>query len=319
MWRPSASLEHLQLRGRVLAVLRTFFAQRGVWEIDTPLLDQSTATDPFIGSFSVQPVGATQSPVGYLQTSPEFAMKRLLAAGSGSIYQICKAFRCEERGRWHNPEFTLLEWYRVGFDHHQLMDEMDALLHAVLGVQAAERVTYAQLFQRYLDIDPHHSTVAALQSCAHERGIALVGQHEEENLDFWRNLLLAQCIEPQLGHDRPVFISDFPVSQAALARIRPGNPAVAERFEVYVQGVELANGYHELTDAVEQRRRFEADNAARRQLGLAQIPVDERLLAALTVGMPPCAGVALGVDRLVMLAARAQRVEEVISFVSSSE
>jgi lysyl-tRNA synthetase class 2 len=314
-WQPTASLTNLRLRSKILATIRAFFAERHVLEVETPLLGHSTATDPHIGSWVV-PVTHGKNPTTlYLQTSPEFPMKRLLAAGSGSIYQIAKAFRAEEQGRLHNSEFTLLEWYRVGFDHHQLMDEMDALLHRVLQTKPAKRLSYTQVFEQYLGIDPLLCNLAALEKCARDHGLAEVQNPDPEDMDFWRPLLMSHLIEPHLGKDQPVFIMDFPVSQAALARIRAGNPPVAERFEVYFRGIELANGYHELSDAAEQKRRFLADNQKRQELNLPQIPPDEHLLAALAHGFPDCAGVALGIDRLVMLAVGGSAIAEVVSFI----
>lgn len=310
-WQPSASINNLRLRAELIATIRRFFAERGVLEVDTPLLCHSTATDPHIHSLRT-----ANNPPYYLQTSPEFAMKRLLAAGAGSIYQLAKAFRGDEQGRHHNVEFTILEWYRVGFNHHQLMDEMDELLKAVLKTDSADRCTYADLFQRHLQLDPHRSTVTELQQCAQAQGLTDFTPDDPNDKDFWLHLLLSHCIEPQIGQDKPLFITDFPVSQAALAKIRPGDPPVAERFEVYYRGVELANGYHELTHANEQRRRFIADNQQRQARQLPQIPIDEYLLAALQHGMPECAGVALGVDRLIMLATGASSISEVISFTA---
>ena len=221
-WQASAQLTALRVRSQIIQIIRNFFADRGVLEVETPLLYPSAATDPVIISLPVE----LGSAPWFLQTSPEFAMKRLLAAGSGSIYQLCKAFRGEERGRLHNHEFTMLEWYRVGFDHIQLMDEIDALLNAVMQAPKADRYTYQHIFQHYLDIDPHRSTAFELQQCASQQGIELNSQSvdltDRTDRDFWLHLLLSHCIEPQLGQIRPVFITDFPASQAALAKIRPG-------------------------------------------------------------------------------------------------
>ena len=247
----------------------------------------------------------------YLQTSPEYAMKRLLAAGSGAIYQICKVFRDGERGRRHNPEFTMLEWYRPGFDHHRLMDEVDALLQAVLGAAAAERISYADAFRRHAGIDPHAASDGELRSRVAALGVSGIAELDRDDL---LNLLLTHTVEQRLGVSRPTFLFDYPASQAALARIRPGDPPVAERFEVFIDGVELANGFHELADPDEQRRRFAADLEERRRRGLPEVAVDERLLAALAAGLPDCAGVALGVDRLVMLKAGTRNIADVIAF-----
>lgn len=322
-WRPSASFETLRLRAELLAEIRRFFAERGVLEVETPLLAAATVTDLHLHSLSVSLEAPGAPRRAWLQTSPEFAMKRLLAAGSGAIFQICKAFRDGEAGRSHNPEFTILEWYRPGFDHHRLMDEIDELLATVLGTPAAERATYAQVFERHLGIDPHRAQIAELRRAAEVHGVELAGA-EPEDRDGWLQLLMSFWIEPRLGvgagaaEDRPCFVHDFPASQAALARIRPpagpGEVALAERFEVYLSGVELANGFHELADAGEQRRRFEADLERRRHAGLETVPIDERLLAALDAGLPDCAGVAFGIDRLLMLRAGIDDLRQVISF-----
>jgi lysyl-tRNA synthetase class 2 len=309
-WRPAASLDTLHLRAELLASLRAFFADRGVLEVETPLLSAASVTDLHLQSLSLR-VGGRDERRMYLQTSPEFAMKRLLAHGSGPIYQISKAFRDAEAGRRHNPEFTILEWYRPGWDHHRLMDEIDELLATVLGIPAGERLGYAEAFARHAAIDPHHASRDELERRVEQLRVQGVVDLERDDL---LNLLLTHVVEPNLGRGRPTFIHDFPASQAALARIRPGDPRLAERFEVFVEGVELANGYHELTDPAEQRRRFEADLAERRRRGLPEVPVDHRLLAALEAGLPDSAGVALGVDRLVMLKAGTNDITEVIAF-----
>lgn len=315
-WRPTATLENLRLRARVLAVIRAFFAERGVLEVETPILSCATATDPHLDSLATRYTGpgAAAGQTLYLQTSPEFAMKRLLAAGSGPIYQLAKVFRNGESGRRHNPEFTLLEWYRPGFDPKALMDEVDALVASVLGTPAAERLSYAEAFIRYAGIDPHAAATAELQRIASVENFSESLSLSGDDNDGWLDLLLTHLVEPHLGRERPAFIFDYPPSQAALARIRSGNPSVAERFELYIDGIELGNGYHELGDAHEQRRRFEADRARRRNAGLPDAPVDERLLAALEHGLPGCSGVALGVDRLIMIAARARTIDEVMAF-----
>jgi lysyl-tRNA synthetase class 2 len=313
-WRPTASLAALRLRSRLLAATRAFFAERGVLEVETPLLASSPASDPHLQAFSCRPTGVARGRTLYLQTSPEFAMKRLLASGVGPIYQVTRAFRDGEAGRRHNPEFTILEWYRPGFDHHALMAEVEALLTVTLGTGPGERLTYREAFLRHLALDPLAAAPDDLLRCARSVGIGEVPGLEPDDRDGWLGLLLAAAVEPQLGRSGPTFLHDFPASQAALARLRPDDPRVAERFEVYVGGVELANGYHELADAGEQRRRFQADLEERRRRGLPEVPVDERLLAALTAGLPDCAGVALGFDRLVMLAAGAADLASVMAF-----
>ncbi len=315
-WFPHATLETLQQRADLLAKIRAFFSERGVLEVETPLLSPATVTDPHVIGIPAlfKEMGSKKEKIFYLQTSPEYAMKRLLAAGYGAIYQLCKAFRQGEVGTLHNPEFTMLEWYRPGFDHHALMDEMDLLLRLVLKTPPAERVSYAQLFENFLSMDPHRASVAALAECAKKQGIQLSAEWDGNDRNLWLDLLLTHCIELYIGRDKPIFLYDFPVSQAALAKIRAGDPPVASRFEVYFKGIELANGFHELQDVREQRKRFENDLAYRAQHGIPAVPIDENLLAALLHGIPDCAGVALGVDRLVMLALGKTSVKEVLSF-----
>lgn len=304
-WLPSASLEQLKKRAKILARIRRFFAERSILEVETPIFSPASVTDPHIHSISAKVIGKHC----YLQTSPEYAMKRLLCAGIGSIYQICKAFRQDETGDIHNPEFTLLEWYRLGFDHHDLMNEVDKLLQEVLQTQPADQYTYAEIFLEYLGINPHTAEIETLKQAG--KDIEFTG---ELNKDGWLNLLISHCIEPYLGKNRPVFIYDFPASQAALARIRQENPPVASRFEIYYQGIELGNGFHELQATQEQRARFQRDLQYRENHGLPLISIDEQLLAALEHGLPDCAGVAIGIDRLVMLALKEKKIENVMSF-----
>ncbi len=316
-WRPSASLQTLRARAGLLASIRDFFRQAGVLEVETPACSRFGATDPAIESFTTRYTGpgAAQGGERYLQTSPEFPMKRLLAAGSGPIYQLCRVFRNGELGRLHNPEFTLLEWYRPGFDHHALMDEVSGLIQSLSpDPLSQERLSYAEAFQRHLRIDPHSASAGELRDCAIGEGIAGADSLPLEGRDAWLDLLLSHLIEPHLGVGGMTFVYDYPASQAALARVHPGSPPVAERFELYMSGVELANGFHELTDAGEQRRRFQQDNQRRLAQGLPMVPVDEHLLAALEAGLPACAGVALGVDRLLMVLQRIPHIEEAIAF-----
>ena len=315
-WKPTASIGVLQRRAAILAQIRQFFTERAVLEVETPVLSAAAVTDPHLESFATDyrgPGGGHR----YLHTSPEFPMKRLLAAGSGPIYQLCRVFRQGESGRRHNPEFTLLEWYRPGWDHHALMDEVQALAELVLRgrlTAPAQRLTYAEAFMRYAELDPHRATPEALRRCVEAHGIAPVAGLAPEARNDWLDLLLTHVVEPQLGQGGLTFIHDYPADQAALARVRPGPIPVGERFELYFRGVELANGFHELGEAEEQRRRFEAELVVRRQLGLPEVPMDMRLLAALAAGLPDCAGVALGVDRLVMLALEASHIDEVLAF-----
>ena len=313
-WRPTASLDSLRRRAQLLSQVRSFFAERSVLEVETPLLGSATVSDLHLSSFACRSSHVGEDRDLYLQTSPESAMKRLLAAGSGPVFQICKAFRDGEAGRLHNPEFTILEWYRPGWDHHRLMTEVDELLATTLDTSPGERITFSQAFERHLGLDPLRSSSQEIVHCAADQGIGRDCGLGEDDRDGWLNLLLSHSVEPHLGRGRPTFVHDFPASQAALARIRQDDPPVAERFEVWVEGVELANGYHELTDAEEQRRRFEEDLSRRRARGLPAVPLDSRLLAALEHGLPPSAGVALGFDRLVMLACGATDIAEVMPF-----
>jgi elongation factor P--(R)-beta-lysine ligase len=320
-WRPSATLEVLKLRARLLARIRAFFSARGVLEVETPVLSGAATTDPALASCATRYTGPLfpHGQMLYLHTSPEFPMKRLLAAGSGSIYQICKVFRDGEAGRQHNPEFTLLEWYRVGFDHHRLMDETGELvmelLAPLMALQPPERLSYRDAFQRHAGLDPFAATPDDFRRAAGTHGIQVSPEMlTQSDPDAWRDLLLTHAVEPKLGQGRLIFIYDYPASQAALARILPGNPPVAARFELYLNGIELANGFHELADAGEQRQRFEAQLHIRETSGLPVVPVDEHLLAALAHGLPDCAGVALGFDRLVMLACGARTIDEVLAF-----
>ncbi|WP_455218317.1 EF-P lysine aminoacylase EpmA [Kaarinaea lacus] len=319
-WWPSAPLETIQVRAKLLARLRSYFATAGVLEVDTPIMVSGTIPDPHIPSFSVNPNLASTRPgtLGpYLGSSPEFAMKRLLAAGSGSIYQVCKAFRQGEQGRFHNPEFTLVEWYRTGFDHHRLMDDVSALVTSLAEgyrtLEAEERLTYRSVFQRYLGVDPFDD-VQVLRTCAQDHGMDPVSGLDDQDRDGWLDLMISQCIQPRLGENRLTFVYDYPASQAALSRIRADIPPVAERFELFIDGVELANGFHELQDAREQRERFEHDLQRREISGLEPVMLDEYFLDALEAGLPGCSGVALGLERLQMVLTGAGSLAEVMLF-----
>jgi lysyl-tRNA synthetase class 2 len=315
-WRPAAGLEVLRARAGMLAQVRAFFAAREVLEVETPVLCNAGVTDPHLinPTTSCLLAGDHAPRRLYLQTSPEYAMKRLLAAGSGAIYQIGKAFRGDEAGRYHNPEFTLVEWYRPGLDYADIMAETAALLEAVTGrLAAVEGVSYAEAFRRHADIDPLRAPLQEIVDRASAAGIR-IDDAERLERDDWLDLLLSHLVAPRLGRDGPSFLTEFPASQAALARVVPGEPPVAERFEVFIDGIEIANGFHELTDAGEQRRRFEADNLRRDRVGLPKMPIDERLLAALDAGLPPCSGVALGFDRLVMITLGLPALRQTIAF-----
>ncbi|MDH5444852.1 MAG: EF-P lysine aminoacylase EpmA [Gammaproteobacteria bacterium] len=313
---PSGSdpLASLKIRARIRKRIRAFFDALGVMEVETPILARAGVTDPHIDS--LQTSWSDHSETVYLQTSPEYAMKRLLAAGSGPIYQLSKVFRHGERGRQHHPEFTMLEWYRPGYDHHRLMLELDDLIRKCLSehldLEHSVFLSYRQAWLETIDIDPFTANTEQLKAYIDQQGIDVSGLDDER--DDWLQLIMTHCIEPALPKNTPFYIYDFPSSQAALARIRHDNPPVAERFELYINGMELANGFHELIDADEQRKRFEMDLIKRQQMGKVAMPIDEKLLNALP-DMPDCAGVAVGVDRLLMVAVGAAAIDEVLSFV----
>lgn len=310
-WRPTASRPTLVRRAALLAAARAFLTERGVVEIEPPALSMAGAPDLHLASFSV----ATPTGPRHLHTSPEYPLKRLLAAGVGDCFALGKVWRVGEVGSHHQPEFTLLEWYRVGWDHRRLMGEVAELIAVLLGphyaLAAPEVVTYRAAFSAELGLDPLTASDRALDSL-------LVGRGFADQLDLDRDakldLLVSHLVYPKLGRGRVTLLTDFPASQCALARIRPDDPPVAERFEAFVAGLELANGYHELADAAEQRARFVQANEMRHARGLPVMPLDERLLDSLSNGLPDCAGVALGFDRVVMLALGARRIDEVIAF-----
>jgi elongation factor P--(R)-beta-lysine ligase len=312
-WKPSASLKNLQQRAQMLAKIRQFFALRDVLEVETPILARSTVSDLFIDSVTAEVSLNAKSSEHFLQTSPEYFMKRLLASGSGSIYQIAKAFRQDENGKRHNTEFTLLEWYRLSFTLEDLMTELEQLLQELFQCDPVPRFSYRELFQRYFRFDPHEiDSVTLYQLVQKEFDLNDIELSRTDCLQ----LLLAERIEAQLPAF--CFIFNFPQEQAALSTLAKDETGVvvAKRFELFGHGMELANGYFELSDAREQRSRFEADNIRRKQRGLREHTVDEKLMAALSSGMPSCSGVALGVDRLLMLLTKASNIAEVISFDS---
>ncbi|NIY84882.1 elongation factor P--(R)-beta-lysine ligase [Vibrio hepatarius] len=314
-WQPTASIEQLRSRAKVIQTIRQFFANKNVLEVDTPAMSHATVTDIHLHTFQTEFVGPDYADGRklYIMTSPEFHMKRLLAAGSGCIYQICKSFRNEENGRYHNPEFTMLEWYRVGFDHHQLMDEMDELLQLVLGCGDAQRMSYQQAFLSVLGVCPLEASMAELKRVASELGLSDIAEPEQDR-DTLLQLLFSIGVEGKIGQDTPAFVFDFPASQAALAKINPQDPRVADRFEVYFKGIELANGFHELDNPAEQLKRFEEDNLKRAEMGLVAQPIDHHLIEALKSGLPDCAGVALGIDRLIMLSLGCDHIDQVTAF-----
>ncbi|AMP90667.1 elongation factor P--(R)-beta-lysine ligase [Legionella pneumophila] len=307
-WLPSASIQLLRARAGLIGQIRQFFNERHYLEVETPVMARHGVTDIYLSNIKAIFRGETY----YLQTSPEYHMKRLLAAGSGPIFQLARVFRDDELGRWHNPEFTLLEWYQLNIDHHVLMDEVDLLLQIILKSQPMTRKTYQQVFEEACGIDPFSTSIEQLNKILVQHDLDGVLFPQEQDRDQYLFLLMSHVVEPFLAQESsPVAVYHFPASQAALAQV---NESVAERFEVYYQGVELANGFHELTDVEAQKKRFMLDQQHRKQKGLTAMEADAYLLEALDHGLPPCSGVALGVDRLLALALKQSSIEKVLSF-----
>jgi lysyl-tRNA synthetase class 2 len=308
-------IEAVRLRARLNAAIRVFFAERDVLEVETPVMSEAGNTEPNIESFSTRFTGHVDagSPLRWLRTSPEYPLKRLLAAGVGDCYELGRVFRNGEAGGRHNPEFTMLEWYRVGWDHRQLADETVVLVRqalALVGCEASVHVTtYRQLFLDVLGIDPLSAPEEVLRAALGDVAIDPWGLVRDD----WLDLLMTHRLQPGFPVDRVTVVHDWPASQCALAKVRAGDPPVAERFELYLGVYEVANGYHELNDAAEQRRRFERDNQVRAGRGLPQLPIDERLLRVLP-DLPDCAGVAVGVDRLLMAMRATPRIADVLAF-----
>ena len=314
---PSADWQRLRLRAELLARTRTFFAEHGFLEVETPLLSADTVIDRHLDPLAVRlPDDPRRPDVGrtlFLQTSPEFGMKRLLAAGGEAIYQITRAFRAGEAGELHNPEFTIVEWYRRGDELAQGMQLLCELADALLALGPAEQVSYAEAFLVHVGVDPHTATANDLAAAARHWGVSVSEEFAAADRDAWLNLLLTHLVEPHLGQSVPTILYDYPASQSALARLH-GDPPVAARFELYVRGVELANGYHELLDPAIFRERNRVANQHRAADGKPGLPEESRLLAAMEAGLPASTGVALGFDRLVMLAAGASSLAEVLAF-----
>lgn len=305
----------LRLRDELLRKIRAFFHAREFIEVETPLLSDDVVVDLHLEPFAVDVPGGSGAPRRmWLQTSPEFAMKRLMAAGGEAIFQITHAFRQGEQGRLHNPEFTLVECYRRGDGLLAGMQLLSDLCEEFLKRGPAEPISYQKAFGRYAGVDPHSAPVAAFAEIARRRGVSMPDSLTADDRDAWLDLLLVELVEPHLGCDRPTILYDYPPSQAALAQVQAGSPAVAERFELYVDGIELANGYHELLDATVLSERNRTNNRARQAAGRPVLPEDSRLMAAMRAGLPGCTGVALGFDRLVMLAGGASTLAEVLTF-----
>lgn len=320
-WQPNCSLELLHLRAQALQEIRRFFLTKAVLEVETPLLSHAIGTDPQLAFFTADYLAPPLQQTLFLQTSPEFAMKRLLAAGSGSIYQICKAFRNGESGRFHNPEFTLLEWYRVGFNLSALMDEIAelignlfSLLQRPLPLAHIQRCSYQEIFAQYTGLDAlafdyeHYSSFAIAQQCPEALSLC------QTSPVLWQDFLFSHFVQPQLGQDGLCMVYDYPACQPSLARTKQSDARVVERVELFINGIELGNGYYELVDAKEQEARFDQEIAFRQQNDLPNSVKDQRLLAALSSGLPDCAGMAIGLDRLLIVLSGRQAIDDILTF-----
>ena len=317
-WQPSCDLQHLRLRARMLADIRQFFYQRQVLEVETPLLCRTTGTDPqldfFRTRFHTVPVNTNL----FLQTSPEFAMKRLLAAGSGSIYQICKAFRNGESGRLHNPEFTILEWYRLGFDLSALMTEVATLLQNLLlplyPALQVKRLSYEQLFLETTGLNPLLFDLTAYQDYVRAKQLPEAIAICEQQHEIWLDFIFSHCVQTAMPENTLLLVHDYPAIFSSLAQVSKHDARVCERFEVFFKGIELGNGFYELSDADEQNRRFDQEISYRQQQGLPAVSKDQHFLAALSAGLPDCSGVAIGLDRLLILISGTNHLEQVLAF-----
>jgi len=332
-WQNRASIHQLRLRAQLIQAIRQFFSARQVLEVETPLLSQAAVSDPQIESIATHDESRSDQPNSdehtneaqrWLRTSPEYCHKRLLANGSGDIYELGKVFRKGEAGRWHNPEFTMLEWYRMGWHYHQLMDEVEALVRQLLALNhelndnqqgksswPCRRFTYRELHQELLDFDPFTLNREGWISQATKHGLSAA---HEENTAVLQDFVYGVAMRQQLSPGQLTFVYDFPLNQAALARIRHDTPPVAERFELFMGQIEVANGYQELTDAEEQAQRFENDQALRKQFQQNTAPIDQHLLAALQNGLPECSGVAMGIDRVIAQICGHDQLNAVLSF-----
>jgi len=321
-WQPSGSVESLVKRAQILTEIRQYFAIEKVLEVETPTISPSTVTDVHLEAMRTvhtNPLSVKKTHL-FLQTSPEYYMKRMLCAGFPSIFQITKCYRDDEVGRCHNPEFTMLEWYRLGFSMHELIDDVDKVLRLVLGTPICDKITYSELFVQHLDLDVKNDSDMKIVSVCKQWGYEnIVPLYFKDKLslfdrDMLLQLLFCEIIEKKIGIERPLAVTNFPASQASLAKIDPSDRWLSLRFEFYYQGIELANGFEELNDAVEQRTRFILDNKHRKERGLKVKTEDVKFLSALEFGLPACSGVALGIDRLLMLALGKTDISEVLSF-----
>ena len=311
--------EDVKRRSTILSQIRCFFEVRNVVEVETPSLSLGTVTDPFLDAFTSKYNYLSDSDVNastalYMQTSPEFHMKRLLASGYQCIYQICKAFRHEDFGNHHNPEFTILEWYRLGFDQHSLINEVNDLLSVVLGTETCDKITYQDLFLKFVKVDPLSTNFDELYEVIVQNKKGADWLYESKDCDLLLQFIFSEIIEVSIGRTSPCFVYNFPIAQASLAKACSNDPRVAQRFECYFKGLELANGFNELTDVEIQKTRFIQDNDKRKQLGIPEVEIDTNFIDALHSGLPQCSGVALGIDRLMMIALNKTTIEDVITF-----
>lgn len=317
-WQPTCSIESLRLRAKLLQKIRSYFSARDVLEVETPLLSHSCGTDPYLDFFTTTYEYAAQSNKLFLQASPEFAMKRLLCAGSGSIYQICKAFRKGESGRFHNPEFTMLEWYRVGYNLEHLMDDVEDLLVFLskesLSLSTTEKYSYREVFTNVTGLDPFVFSVEQYSAFVikHNRAEALTICGHDHNL--WLDFIFSHYVQPSLGLSGFCLVYGYPATQSSLARINIENPEIVDRVEVFFKGVELGNGYYELQDAQEQNQRFDNEIQVRQEIGCPLVVKDDRLISALYEGLPDCSGIAIGLDRLLMILTESVSIDDVLSF-----
>ncbi len=316
-WQPTCSLDLLHLRAQLLQKIRQFFAARAVLEVETPILCSAIGTDPHLDFFATENQSSPKQRTLFLQTSPEFAMKRLLAAGSGSIYQICKAFRKGESGRYHNSEFTLLEWYRVGYNLVQLMDEVAELIAILLtdmGLEATQRISYQDLFKQITGLNPLDFSYADYCGYAQQHNLIDAENLCGQDHDAWLDFIFSHQIQPNLAQNNLWMVYGYPACLSSLARLNGSNPLITERVELFLNGVELGNGYHELADATEQERRFDKEISMRQGKLRPSVTKDERLLAALEAGLPDCSGIAIGLDRLLMLLSKSPAIDDVLAF-----
>lgn len=316
-WRPSADLISLQRRSEIVWSIRSFFQAAGFWEVHTPLLCQDTILDRYIEPLSVPgeflAIPGLENIQFYLQTSPEFAMKRLLAAGAEKIYQIGSVFRAGERGPLHNPEFTMLEWYRCGDNFEQGIQFLKELIQCLLPGTTPQQASYQSLFLHYVGLCPLTCDDQSLVRAARKRQLT-EGHDWSSDRDDWLNLLFSELVQPNLGMQQPIIVTHYPASQSALARIAASDPRVSERYELFAYGVELANGYHELIEPEELRQRIEKVRQQRVADGKPEFRENSRLIQAMKDGMPSCSGCALGLDRMIMVIQRAQSIDQVIAF-----